>query len=163
MTDDPTNANPPPRHLTFHDVLVALGQDHDHVRELALVALNEATGCSPRAAERLLDGPFGVGLAATVVSLMRVNEMALDAAMAEAIRRQLTLQHLRGGIKKALPSGVAEAFERIADYGFVQAVWPLIGQTELVVLFIAASVMIADEADVPGEAVVAFLRHPDTG
>jgi hypothetical protein len=62
-----------------------------------------------------------------------------------------------------LPPGVAEAFYRIADYGFVRTIWPVVGKVEVVVVGLTAAVVVAEEADVSGEAVDAFLRDPATG
>lgn len=221
MIDDTTPAVTP-RPQTFREVLLGSDEDHDHGSQLALVALGEATGCSPRAAQRLLDSAVGAGLGTMVVSLTDEGDLALDAAIAEAIRRQQgwafghedgtrygvshaapflcgwlevmeseaaegrvegdedgkdtgaamarhgrprqpDWRQLMGETEEDLPPGVAEAFDRIADFGFVQAIWPLVGKVEIVVTGLAAAVIVAEEADVSGEAVNAFLRHPATG
>ena len=45
----------------------------------------------------------------------------------------------------------------------MQAIWPLVGKVAIVVIGISAAMILAEEADVTGEAVAAFLRDPVTG
>lgn len=221
MIDDTTPAVPPRPH-NFREVLAASDEDHDLACQLALVALGKATGCSPRAAQRLLDSAVGVGLGTMVVSLTDEGDLALDAAIGAAVARQQAWafghqdgkrygvshaapflsgwlevmeaeaaedgaevddaggetgaavarhgrprhpdwRQLMGETEGDLPPGVAEAFDRIADYGFVQAIWPVVDKVAIVVIGLTAAVVVAEEADVSGEAVDAFLRDPATG
>lgn len=222
MTDDDDPAMPPARPRSFREVLATSDEDHDNASVLALVGLGAATGCSPRAAQRLLDGPVGAGLGAMVVQLCDEAGLAPGDAVVEAIRRQqdwgfghadalhFGLSHrtpylsgwlslleaeegapfdrrdaevaevpepmpasdhprhpawrrVMGEGAPELPQGVEEAFRRIEHFGFVVPLWPTVGEVELVTLGLAASLAVATEADVSGEAALAFLRDLITG
>jgi hypothetical protein len=124
MTDDTTQANLASRPRSFREVLAASDEDHDKACQLALIALGTATGCSPRAAQRLLDGLIGAGLGTMVVSLCDEADMALDMAIGEAIRRQQEWgfgheDGMRHGVSHAAPflSGWAQVYEAEGDGG----------------------------------------------
>ncbi len=120
----------PAQHVSFREVLAASDTDHDAATALALGAPGAATGCSPRAAQRLLDGPVGAGLAAMVVRLCDEVDMALEAAVTEAVRRRQgwPFGHTAGqehGVGHDMPylSGRLAVIEREAPHAPAKDKW----------------------------------------
>jgi hypothetical protein len=73
---------------SFRDVMMNSDEDADAACLRALEAVGKATGGSPAAVQRLLDSAAGAGLARMVCAICDEEDLSLETALDEAVRRQ---------------------------------------------------------------------------